>query len=81
MRYKKVFDNVDFDYPQCGGYEVYENKRNWSIRYYTNYQGSRTDVYYRVPKINFPQVQLLLTQMQQEEKFNKYKTRKGFLVE
>jgi len=42
MKPVKVYDSVNFDYPQCGGYEVWETPDYYSIREYSNYQGRTT---------------------------------------
>ena len=48
---EKVYDNVNYDYPACGGYQIYKNTRKqaWSVRQYSNYQGDYTHRYWLIP--------------------------------
>ena len=46
---KKLIDTVNFDYPTCGGYEVWEKSPHlFSVRQFSNYQGQKTHRYYMV---------------------------------
>ena len=37
-----VFDNVNYEYPDCGGYKVYKGSKWWKAILYSNYCGNYT---------------------------------------
>ena len=50
MRYNTVYDDIDFDYPQCGGYTVKQSPdgRTVIIDCISNYSGNLTDMRERI---------------------------------
>lgn len=47
---KKVYDDVDYDYPKCGGHTVYDLGDSWAVKVYSNYMGQYDGRCWRIPK-------------------------------
>lgn len=77
---KKVYDSVNFDYPQCGGKEIFANTKSWSIRQYSNYQGSITHKYWRIPKTLITTIEGILNFVSTDAS-DEFVTRKGYIVQ
>jgi hypothetical protein len=42
------YNDVDFDYPSCGGVEVTRGRKWWTVKTYSNYTGNYTNGVYRI---------------------------------
>lgn len=78
---KKIIDTVDFDYPSCGGYEVFEDKDRFSVRKYSNYTGSYTHRYWSIPKTTASSGQSAIVFIETSPEAENYITRKGHKVQ
>ncbi len=57
---KKVYENIDYDYPQCGGITVREYRDKWCLTLDSNFSSSRTNVKITVPKREAPTLETLI---------------------
>ena len=46
---KEIYDNIDFNYPHCGGIKIWETKKNIIVKLYSNFCGEYTGDTYRIP--------------------------------
>lgn len=42
MKAVELFDNVDYDYPACGGYVITDGSKYLTIEHQSNYTGNKT---------------------------------------
>ena len=77
---KNVYDDINWDYPHCGGIEVKEYKDRWSITKYSNYQGQRTNIKYSIPKTKISALDDVVYSIRNAD-MRDYITRKGQIVQ
>lgn len=47
---KEVYNDVDYDYPKCGGHVVRDLGDSWAVKVYSNYMGREDGRCWRIPK-------------------------------
>jgi hypothetical protein len=50
MKATELYNDVDFDYPTCGGYIITEGSKYLTIERQSNFAGNKTDGKCRFPK-------------------------------
>ncbi len=77
----KVHENVNWDYPQCGGHIIREYKNKWCITLLSNYQSSRTNVKLTVSKSTHKTLDSIKILLDNPYLADDYITNKGYIVQ